>query len=40
MSPEQQQAEPCYEPPAVSDIEEGQPSTVVAINQVTPPPPG
>lgn len=28
-----------YEPPMVTDLEEGQPATVVAIQQVSGPPP-
>ena len=29
---------PDYEPPVVEDVEEGHPSSVVAIQQQTPPP--
>lgn len=36
-APEQPQAEAPYEPPAVMDLEEGQPATVVAINQISVP---
>jgi hypothetical protein len=35
---EEPQTPAAYEPPAVVDLEEGQPSSVVAIQQVTPVP--
>jgi hypothetical protein len=35
-APTEPEAAPAYEPPVVSDLEEGQPATVVAIQQVTP----
>jgi hypothetical protein len=39
-APTEPQAAPAYEPPVVIDVDEGQPSTVVAINQISPGNPG